>query len=530
MRTAQRRNPWLAAIAVAIANVVLLPLGHGTVQAAHGAVQPGHAPADRGVVAAAARAGPRVREAVTAGTPRGAWPDIADLVDRYGAAVVNITVTAGSPSKPHDGVVPGAFHESTFFRYFGPAAGAAPAPAPPLHGEGSGFIVDSHGVILTNAHVVQGAASVIVKLTDRREFQATVLGADLRTDIAVLKIAADGLPVVRLGSDARVRVGEWVVAIGSPYGFENSVTSGIVSAKARALPDDSAVPFLQTDVPLNPGNSGGPLFDLEGHVIGINSQIFSRTGGYQGIGFAIPIDLAMKVARQILKTGRVEHGHLGVDVQDLSPPLASAFGLTDVDGALVGNVEPDSPAAHSGLQPGDVVRGFNGQPLRDAAAFAVALADQAPDAVVRLDVWRRGDELRLTTTLIRDAGGHVGAPALPDRAFGLAVRALTPQERIANGIVNGLFVEGVTGAAARAGLLEGDVVLAINGQPLLEPDQLTSAQLTSAQLTAEQQGAQPRVRREQKAAVGVRSKPIALLVRRGGVQIYVPVQAGREAG
>ena len=268
MRPAQRRNPWLAAIAVAIANVVLLPLGHGTVQAGHGAVQPGHAPADRGVVAADARAGPRVHEAVTAGTPRGAWPDIADLVDRYGAAVVNVTVTAGSPSKPHDGVVPGAFHESTFFRYFGPAAGAAPAPAPapPLHGEGSGFIVDSHGVILTNAHVVQGAASVIVKLTDRREFQATVLGADLRTDIAVLKIAADGLPVVRLGSDARVRVGEWVVAIGSPYGFENSVTSGIVSAKARALPDDSAVPFLQTDVPLNPGKpisviriSNGPL-------------------------------------------------------------------------------------------------------------------------------------------------------------------------------------------------------------------------------------------------------------------------------
>ena len=490
MISTRRRYVLVLACLMAMANVALLPLGHGALLYPHG----------------------------SEGT-RPPLPDFSDLVERYGAAVVNVSVATPAPPEA-EGTIPGAFHESAFFRYFGARAPAAAGP--PQHGEASGFIVDSAGLILTNAHVVQGADTVTVRLTDRREFAAHVLGTDARTDIAVLKIQASGLRAVRLGRDKDVRVGQWVVAIGSPYGFENSVTSGIVSAKARSLPDGAAVPFLQTDVPLNPGSSGGPLIDLEGRVIGINAQIFSRTGGYQGIGFAIPIDLAMKVERQILQNGRAEHGHLGVDVQDLSPPLARAFGLDDVDGVLIGRVEPGSPAAQSGLQPGDVVRRFNDHRMRDAAAFAVAVADQAPDAVVKLDVWRSGGGLLLTTTMGRgtDAPG-AALPAASDRTLGLALRPLTAAERVASGLASGLVVAAVTGAAARAGIVEGDVVLAVNGQPLW-----SQAQLSAEQLSTEQLSVAPVARRP----VAGHVRPVALLVRRGAMQIYVPVDQDDSAG
>ena len=484
MVSIQRKIALLIACAVVMANLAVLPLGHSAVLSA---VRPN-------------------THVTLAGLP-----DFTDLVDRYGPAVVNVSVAAMPAAPRVDAFVPQAFsgsafhgpafHESPFFRYFGAAMSEGPAPM--LHGEGSGFIVSSDGVILTNAHVVQGADTVTVRLTDRREFKARVLGLDARTDIAVLKIDALRLPVVQFGSDANVRVGQWVVAIGSPFGFENSVTSGIVSAKARSLPNGSAVPFLQTDVPLNPGNSGGPLFDLSGRVIGVNSQIYSRTGGYEGIGFAIPIEVALKVERQILRTGKVEHGHLGVDVQDLSPPLARAFGLDSVEGVLIGNVEPGSPAANSGLQPGDIVRRFNGAPMHDAAAFAVAVADQAPAAVVKFEVWRGGDNMLLTTTLTdsKDSEPSAQGDAAAGKAFGLAVRMLTDAERSANGLVGGLLVQDVSGAGARAGLMRGDVVLAINGEALRTPQQLS-------------------------AVAAANNKAIALLVRRGAVQIYVPIEAG----
>ena len=238
-----------------------------------------------------------------------------------------------------------------------------------MHGEGSGFIVSPDGLILTNAHVVRDAKDVTVKLTDRREFAAKVLGADPKTDVAVLKIDAKDLPMVPLGKVTRAcRVGEWVLAIGSPFGFENSVTAGVVSAKGRSLPDDSFVPFIQTDVAVNPGNSGGPLFNTRGEVVGINSQIYSHTGGYQGLSFAIPIDVATRVKDQIVATGKASHARLGVTVQEVNQTLADSFSLDRPEGALVASVDPSSPAEKAGLKSGDVIRKFNGQPIVDARA------------------------------------------------------------------------------------------------------------------------------------------------------------------
>ena len=291
-----------------------------------------------------------------AALPSAALPDFASIAQTYGPAVVNITVT-GSRKTGFSGAQDDDNPLSQFFRAapgstfrFGP-----PPSEVPMQGQGSGFIVGADGIVLTNAHVVQGASEVTVKLTDRREFRAKVLGADPATDIAVLRIDAKNLPVVVLGDPARARVGDWVVAIGSPFGFENSVSAGIVSAKGRSLPGDAYVPFIQTDVAVNPGNSGGPLFNLAGEVIGINSQIYSRSGGYQGLSFAIPINVALKVKDQIVATGRVSHARLGVVVQELNQALADSFGLKRAEGALVSSVQAGSAAERAGLQPGDVV-------------------------------------------------------------------------------------------------------------------------------------------------------------------------------
>ncbi len=344
--------------------------------------------------AAAAAATASARTALT-------LPDFADLVAKHGAAVVEVSVTkgatrtAGRGERAPRGMPP---ELAPFFRGF--PQPDAPSEGPEgASGTGSGFILSADGVLLTNAHVVDGADEVTVKLADNREFKAKVLGSDKATDVAVLKIDATNLPTVRTGNPATTRVGEWVVAIGAPYGLEHTVTSGIVSAKSRALPGDSVVPFIQTDAAVNPGNSGGPLFNLAGEVIGINSQIFSRSGGFQGLAFAIPIDVALNVKEQIVTHGKVSHGRLGVTVQEVNQSLAENFGLPAPAGALVSSVQKSGPGAAAGLEPGDVILKFNGETLARSSDLPPKVAALKPGAPVTLEVWRDGKSKTLSATV-----------------------------------------------------------------------------------------------------------------------------------
>jgi serine protease Do len=351
-------------------------------------------------------------------------PDFSAIVDSSGPAVVNISVTGSQKTAaaidPNDPMF-------EFFRRFGVPT---PQERGPARGMGSGFIVSPDGVILTNAHVVADADEVTVKLTDKREFKAKVVGLDKLTDVAVLRIDANNLPVVRLGDPARTRVGEWVVAIGSPFGFENSVTAGIVSAKSRSLASDSYVPFIQTDVAINPGNSGGPLLNLDGEVIGINSQIYSRSGGYQGVSFAIPIDVAMNIEQQLLKDGKVSHGRMGVTIQEVSQSLAESFGLKSTAGALVSSVEKGSPAAAAGLEPGDIILKLNDTVIGRSSELPPLVAAIKPGTQVKLHVWRKGASRDLALSV-----GEIPAPRLAsarggeaDKSrLGLALRSLTPR-------------------------------------------------------------------------------------------------------
>jgi serine protease Do len=371
----------------------------------------------------------------------------------------------------------------------------------PTQGQGSGFIVGADGIVLTNAHVVQGASEVTVKLTDRREFRAKVLGADPATDIAVLRIEAKNLPVVKLGDPAATRVGDWVVAIGSPFGFENSVSAGIVSAKGRSLPGETYVPFLQTDVAVNPGNSGGPLFNLSGEVVGINSMIYSRSGGYQGLSFAIPINVALKVKDQIVATGGVKHARLGVAVQELNQALADSFGLKQAAGALVATVQPGSAAEKAGIQPGDVITKYNGTDIGPASELSAAVGQASPGDKIRLEVLRKGEKREITATL---GTAQVEKTAKADDGkqgrgrLGLSVRPLTPQESREANVQGGLLVEEAGGAAARAGMQPGDIVLMAGGKPVKSVDDLRSA--TSG------------------------SGTVALLVQRGEARVFVPMK------
>ena len=314
-----------------------------------------------------------------------ALPDFTGLVEKYGPAVVNVEVVEkAQPQQGFQGLSPNdPFYD--FFRRFGiPAPGEGQRPnQAPVRGAGSGFIVSPDGYILTNTHVVADAETVTVRLTDRREFQAKVIGADERTDVAVIKINAGSLPTVRLGDPSRIKPGQWVLAIGSPFGFENTVTAGIISATSRSLPSDNYVPFIQTDVAVNPGNSGGPLFNMAGEVIGINSQIFSRTGGFMGLSFAIPIDVARNVEEQLIKTGRVVRGRIGVTIQDLNAQLAESFGLDRPRGALVSSVEKDGPAAKAGIQPGDVILSVAGHPIEHYGELSGAIAAMKPGSARR---------------------------------------------------------------------------------------------------------------------------------------------------
>jgi serine protease Do len=417
-------------------------------------------------------------------------PDFAAIVQRYGPAVVNITTSGTRKAAAQQGPLPFQF--------------GAPLPEMPVQGQGSGFILSADGIVLTNAHVVQNASEVTVKLTDRREFRAEVLGADAATDIAVLRIDARDLPAVKLGDPARARVGDWVVAIGSPFGFENSVTAGIVSAKGRSLPGDIYVPFIQTDVAVNPGNSGGPLFSLDGEVIGINSQIYSRSGGYQGLSFAIPIDMALRVKDQIVATGHATHARLGVNAQTMNQALAESFGLERPQGALVAAVAPDSAAQKAGLQPGDVVLRFNGRPVGDSGELAALVGESTPGAKVVLEVLRKGGRRTLSATLGTAADPSAQRAADDESAdkgrLGLAVRPLSPQEQEAANVSGGLLVQGVNGPAARAGVAPGDIVLQAGGRPVKSVEDLRAATRSG--------------------------KTIALLVQRGAQRLFVPLQAG----
>ena len=449
------------------------------------------------VVAAAATSADR-------GLATRALPDIATLAEQNGPAVVNIKVSqiAKAAVELPDELKNSPFGE--FFRRFSPQG---PQGSAPTRGEGSGFIVSAEGIVLTNAHVVADASKVTVRLTDGREFEAKVAGVDKRTDIAVLRIDAKNLPTVKIGNPANTRVGDWVVAIGSPYGFENSVTAGIVSAKSRALPDENYVPFLQTDAAVNPGNSGGPLFNLAGEVIGVNSQIYSRTGGYQGLSFAIPIDVAMQVGDQLAATGRVSRARLGVTVQEVDRAIAESFGLDKPEGALVSNVEKDAPAAKGGIEAGDVILKFNNQAIANSRDLPRLVGAAKPGSKAELEVWRKGRVERMSVKLGELSEPEVAAAAdakADGGKLGLAVRPLTAEEKRQADVASGMLVEGVNGPAERAGLQPGDLILSLNGKPVNTIEEL----------------------RGLVGKGGKSGKSVALLVQREGGRRFIAVPLG----
>ena len=445
-----------------------------------------------------------------------ALPDFSRITERHGPAVVNISVTGTTKVSGESPLAQGdddsdSLAGDPFFEFFrrfqqGPGRqGRGGQQEVPTRGQGSGFIVSSDGIILTNAHVVRDAREVTVKLTDRREFRAKVLGADPRTDVAVLRIAASNLPVVTLGKTSDLKVGEWVLAIGSPFGFENTVTAGVVSAKGRSLPDDSTVPFIQTDVAVNPGNSGGPLFNARGEVVGINSQIYTRSGGYQGVSFAIPIDIAVRIQKQIVAHGKVEHARLGVAVQEVNQTFADSFKLDKPEGALVSTVEKGSPAEKAGLQSGDVIRKVNGQPIVSSGDLSALIGLAAPGDTVKLDIWRQGAAKSLTARLANADEKFAQTASRKDSPsqgkLGLALRPLQPEERQEAGIDSGLVVQQASGPAALAGVQPGDVLIAINGTPVRNIEQVRSV-------------------------VAKADKSVALLIQRGDSKIFVPVNLG----
>jgi serine protease Do len=405
-------------------------------------------------------------------------PDFTDLVEKQGAAVVNISTTQiiqtpqGIPNIPEDD----PFYE--FFRRF--------APQMPREQEsqslGSGFIISADGYIMTNAHVVDHADKITVRLTDKREYRAKVIGADKRTDVALLKIEATSLPKINVGDPNRLKVGEWVVAIGSPFGFDNSVTAGIVSAKGRSLPQDNFVPFIQTDVAINPGNSGGPLFNMNEEVVGINSQIYTRSGGSMGLSFAIPIDVAMQVVDQLRNTGKVTRGRIGVTIQELTRELAESFGLNTPNGALVSNVEKNAPADKAGIQASDVILKFNGKPVNNSSDLPRMVAVIKPGTKVPVQLWRKGESRQVTVEVAEmpEEAKLAQSPKKPsDKAaemisrLGIAVSELSVEQRQELQISGGLLVEDVKGSAARAaGLHPGDVLLSLGNVPIRSLAQL----------------------------------------------------------
>lgn len=436
-------------------------------------------------------------------------PSFRDIVARYGPAVVNISITGEIKTTSDEQSIPQVSPNNPFYRFFRQFNIPVPQNSEtPIRGVGSGFIISSNGLILTNAHVVDHANTVTVQLTDKRKFKAKVLGMDKPTDVAVLKIDAHNLPTVNLGNPATAHVGDWVLAIGSPFGFTNSATAGIISAKSRSLPDDGYVSFLQTDVPVNPGNSGGPLFNSQGQVIGINSQIYTRTGGYEGLSFAIPITVAEKVEKQIVKNGKVERGLLGVMIQHVNKGLAQSFGLKKTMGALIGSVQHGGPAAKAGLESGDIILKFDGKTIENSNKLPPMVANMAPGSKVKLEIWRNGKSKEISVVLgnlnnSKLASNNTNSqPNYKKSRLGVAVRPLTSEERKQDNInKGGLLVEDVGGPAAKAGLQPGDVILSLNGQRVYEVSQL-------------------------RKLISDHGKHIALLIQRNNSRIFVPVDLG----
>jgi len=404
-------------------------------------------------------------------------PDFTRLVEEQGNAVVNISTTQ-AVRRPSAAVpqVPGMEDEEVleFFRRFIPRqppaqGGGGPTPRSESRSLGSGFIISTDGYVLTNAHVVEGADEITVKLTDKREFKAKVIGADKRTDIALIKIDAATLPAVRFGDPNKLKVGEWVVAIGSPFNFENTVTAGIVSAKGRSLPQENFVPFIQTDVAINPGNSGGPLFNLRGEVVGINSQIYSRTGGFMGLSFAIPADVAQDVLKQLKEKGRVARGRIGVQIQEVTRDLALSFGLDRPRGALVNSVEKASPAEKAGVETSDIITSFDGKPVESLSDLPRFVGSTRPGTTVPLELWRKGAARKLSVTVSELPEERVASADKPKpqksaeaqaNRLGIVVAELSAEQKKERQVSNGLLVTEVR-PDARADVRKGDVLMAL---------------------------------------------------------------------
>lgn len=434
-------------------------------------------------------------------------PDFTKLVEDNGKAVVSIsTVKKAKRLGPQNGMPDEQLEMLRRFGFpfpFGDFNG--PGMTPERRGQGSGFIIDPNGVILTNNHVVDDADEVTVHLTDKREFKAKVLGTDPKTDIAVIKIEGKDLPVVKLGKSENVKVGEWVAAIGAPFGLDNTVTAGIVSAKSRNLPDEQFVPFIQTDVAVNPGNSGGPLFNMKGEVIGINSQIFSTSGGFMGLSFAIPIDLAVQIKDELMKNGKVSRGRLGILMQQLTPELAKSFNLKDAKGALIAQIEKDGPADKAGLRDGDIVVEYNGKPIADIRELSQTVASTKPGAKVKVKAMREGKPVSLVIVVGEmPTDGKLNfkkSAASQNNALGANVRPLNDKEK--KRVPNGLFVESVYGAAAEAGMRRGDIIISAGGKKI-------------------------RTEKDLNEVVSKAKGSLAVLVDRNGSREFIPVKLSDE--
>ena len=443
-------------------------------------------------------------------------PDFTVLAEKQGPAVVNISITQvmRRNQMPFPGM-PNDENLQEFFKRFG-IPGMPDMPGAPDQGGqeyksqslGSGFIISQDGYILTNAHVIDAADEVLVKLSDKREFKAKIIGADKRTDIALIKIEAKNLPKVSIGDPSKLKVGEWVAAIGSPFGLENTMTAGIVSAVGRALPQENYVPFIQTDVAINPGNSGGPLFNLDGEVVGVNSQIYSRSGGSMGLSFSIPIDVAIGISNQLKSTGKITRGWLGVAIQELTKDLAESFGMKDTKGALIAGVEKAGPAEKGGLEAGDVITQFDGKPVEVSSDLPRVVGMTEPGKSVNVDVLRKGSKKTLRIKVgempsedIEISQGNTPPTETASNKIGLTLSALTPQQKKKLNGKNGLLVIASTGAGAEAGIRRGDVILGLNNNETQSVDQFNK------QINAVRAG-----------------KTVAVLVQRGDSTLYVPIK------